>query len=125
MSRVRTIGMLMTLAAAAGFYAHDYLRYAEADETFWASLHKYRRQSMTFDVVRLSLSASIANLTLVSSAEALEAPRASDKAVLASCLKYVDDFSGNLRPCRKPDQTRGKFAGVLHRLRDRSLLLRV
>ena len=44
---------------------------------------------MTFDLGRLALSASIAILALVSSAVALEAPRASDKAALAACLnKY-------------------------------------
>jgi hypothetical protein len=32
MARVLTIGMLMTLAAAAGFYAHDYLRYNDPVE---------------------------------------------------------------------------------------------
>jgi hypothetical protein len=41
---------------------------------------------MTFDLGRLALSASIAILALVSSAVALEAPRASDKAALAACL---------------------------------------
>lgn len=51
---------------------------------------------MTFDLVRLSLSASIAVLALVSSAVALETPLASDKAALAACLKYVDDFPGNV-----------------------------
>jgi hypothetical protein len=41
---------------------------------------------MTFDLGPLALSASIAILALVSSAVALEAPRASDKAALAACL---------------------------------------
>jgi uncharacterized protein YecT (DUF1311 family) len=45
---------------------------------------------------RLTLAASIVILALASSAAALEAPRASDKAALAACLKYVDDFPGNV-----------------------------
>ena len=37
MLRVRTIGMLMTLAAAAGFYAHDYLRYDDRNERHFSA----------------------------------------------------------------------------------------
>lgn len=36
MSRVLTIGMLMTLAVAAGFYAHDYLRSDDTNESHFS-----------------------------------------------------------------------------------------
>jgi hypothetical protein len=40
MSRVLTIGMLMILAAVAGFYARDYRRYNEMDERHFAFPHR-------------------------------------------------------------------------------------
>jgi hypothetical protein len=40
MSRVLTIGMLMILAAVAGFYARDYRRYNEMDEPHFAFPHR-------------------------------------------------------------------------------------
>jgi len=49
-----------------------------------------------FDLFRLAHSASTAILALERSAVVLEAPRSSDKAALEKCVKYVDDFTGNV-----------------------------